>query len=358
MMNKIYSLIAFSIFVSGLQAQIGGNSVFQFVNLEASPRVTALGGSAITIKDDDVSLAFHNPAAANSEIHQSIAFNHNLHFGDITNGYLAYGHHVDKWNTTFHGGIQYIDYGNFERTDETGFVQGNFSAAEYAFTLGAGHQLYEKLSVGANVKFISSNFDNFSSTGLLGDASAMYIDTAKRFTATLLIRNVGGQLTTFRGLRENVPYETQIGISKRLKHLPFRLSLIYHNLNRFDIRFDDPNSDEPSLIIGDNQQGDNELPFLDNLAQHFIINGEFLLGKRENFRLRIGYNHFRNRESQINNLRSFAGFAFGFGIKVNRFRIDFGRGLWQLAGGSNHFSISTNIKEFTKKRRTAVQPQG
>ncbi len=355
-MNKIYALIIFSILVTGAQAQVGGNSVFQFANMEASPRITALGGNLITVKDDDVSLAYHNPAATNSSMHQTIAFNHNFHFADVSNGYLAYGHHVDQWKTSFHAGLQYINYGDFERTDVTGVVDGNFSAAEYAFTLGAGYELYEKLSVGANLKYISSNFENFTSTGLLGDVSAMYIDTARRFTATLLVRNLGGQLSTYHETKENVPYETQFGISTRLKHLPFRLSIIYHNLNRFDIRYDDPNSEEPTFIIGENQ-GDGEIPWIDNLARHFIINGEFLFGKKENFRLRMGYNHFRHRESRINNLRSFAGFSFGVGFKINRFRVDFGRGLWHLAGGMNHFSIATNIREFKKTNKTAVLPE-
>jgi len=331
--------------------QLGGNSVFEFVNLPSSARVTALGGNLITVKDDDVSLAFHNPAAANKLMHGSIAFNHNLHFSDISNGYVAYGHHVDKWNTSLHAGLQYINYGDFNRTDETGTLDGTFSAGEYAFTLGAGYELYEKVSVGANLKYITSNFENYTSTGLVGDVSAMYIDTSRRFTATLLLRNLGGQLTAFDQVRESIPYETQLGISTRLKHLPFRLSVIYHNLNRWNIRFDDPNAEEAVVIIGEDPSSSDGIPFLDNLARHFIFNGEFLFGQKENFRLRMGYNHIRQRESQITNLRSFAGFSFGVGFKVNRFRVDFGRGLWHLAGGTNHFSISTNLKEFTKRNQ-------
>ena len=351
-MNKYFNLIFCSlIFTSTAFGQLGGNSVFQFVNLPSSSRVSALGGNLITVKDDDVSLAFHNPAATNQLMHQSIAFNHNLHFSDISNGYIAYGHHVDKWNTSLHAGMQYINYGDFDRTDETGAVDGTFSAGEYAFTVGAGYELYEKVSLGANIKYITSNFEDYNSTGLLGDMSAMYIDSARRFTATILVKNIGGQLTTYNEIDESIPYETQLGISTRLKHLPFRLSIIYHNLNRWNIRYDDPNAEEAVIIIGDNSSNNDGIPFLDNLARHFIFNGEFLFGKKENFRMRIGYNHFIHRESRISNLRSFSGFTFGIGFKVNRFRVDYGRGIWHLGGGMNHFSISTNLKEFTKRNK-------
>ncbi len=351
-MNRHYYLtFVCLIFSSTAFGQIGGNSVFEFVNLPASSRVSALGGNLITVKDDDVSLAFHNPAATNQLMHQSIAFNHNLHFSDISNGYVAYGHHVDKWKTSLHAGMQYINYGDFERTDETGATDGTFTAGEYAFTLGAGYELYEKVSLGANLKYITSNFEDYKSTGLLGDVAAMYIDTARRFTATFLVKNIGGQLSAYNEIKESVPYETQFGISTRLKHLPFRLSIIYHNLNRWNIRYDDPNVEEAVIIIGDNTSNNDGIPFLDNLARHFIFNGEFLFGKKENFRLRMGYNHFKHRESRINNLRSFSGFTFGLGFKVNRFRVDYGRGLWHLAGGMNHFSISTNLKEFTKRNK-------
>ena len=42
----------------------------------------------------------------------------------------------------------------------------------------------------------------------------------------------------------------------------------------------------------------------------------------------------------------FAGFNFGVGLKINRFRIDYGRSVYHLAGGANQLTISTNLMEF------------
>ena len=280
-MNRLLLPLLF-ILPFGAIAQIGGDNVYEFINLSNSPRITALGGSLITLRGDDLSVAAQNPAALNPEMHLNLAFNHNFHFAGINNGYFAYGHYFKKMKTTFHAGVQYVDYGEFQWTDETGFELGTFDASDNAVIIGAGREVYDRVSVGANLKMVFSQLESYNSFGLLGDLAATFTDTASRFTASLVFRNFGGQLTTYEPEnRENMPYDVQIGISKKLKHLPFRFSIIYHNLHRWNILYDDPNSEEDILFLG-GEQPDQGNPFLDNLARHFIFNGEFLFGKKEN----------------------------------------------------------------------------
>jgi len=350
MKKQLLQLLTLCLFTQILSAQIGGNHVFEFVNLPSSARITGLGGNLITVRDDDVALAFHNPAATNSTMHGALSFNHNFFFSDISHSYFGYGHHVDKWKTSLHAGIQYMDYGTFDQTDITGAVNGTFDAAEYAVTIGAGRDLYENLSIGANLKFVSSGLETYNSSGILGDLSAMYRDSSGRTTITLLAKNIGSQLSPYHseGSIEDVPFEMQLGFSKRLKHLPFRMSIIYHHLDRWNILFDDPNAEDPSFIIGEDQPTDESFPWVDNLARHFIFNGEFLFGKKEIIRLRLGYNHLRQREMRIRNFRTFAGFSFGFGLKIKQFRLDLGQSNWHLAGGVTHLTISTNLREFKR----------
>ena len=54
------------------QAPIGGEHVYEFLNLSQSARVTGLGGHLITVKDDDVALAFGNPAVLNPSMDQQL----------------------------------------------------------------------------------------------------------------------------------------------------------------------------------------------------------------------------------------------------------------------------------------------
>ena len=80
------------------------------------------------------------------------------------------------------------------------------------------------------------------------------------------------------------------------------------------------------------------------------FSGEFLFGKKENFRLRFAYNHFRKQDLSVNGLRSLAGFSGGIGFKIKRFRFSYGLGVYHLGGSVSHFSIATNLSEFKKVR--------
>lgn len=332
-----------------LHAQlIGGQGTYQFLGLPASARVSGLAGNLITVADDDVNLAYQNPAVLNPGMHQQISFNHSFHIDGIGHGFVTYGHHAEEWNTTLYGGLKYVQYGEFERTNEFFQTEGTFKANEYAFVLGAARQIDERLHLGANLKMISSQFDIYQSLGVAADLALFYRDTSSNFTATFLMKNMGTQLSTYTPeRREPLPFEIQIGISKRLRYLPFRFSIIYEHLQRWNILYDDPNLERDVIFLGQEDISDRPVQrFLDNLSRHFVFNGELLLGAKENFRLRLGYRHVLRQELSTPGFGSLSGFTFGVGMKINRFRIDYGRYNLHLAGGINHFTISTNIQEF------------
>ncbi len=330
------------------QAQLGGLHTYEFLNLSPSARITALGGNLITVRDDDANLALGNPAALNEAMHQQLAFNHSFHVAGIAHGYAGYAHHFDKPGLSSHLGVQYVRYGDFMETNELGEEIGTFQAAEYAINLGAGKQVAERLAVGANLKVITSQLERYSSFGLGADVAAMYFDTSSRFVATMVFRNMGRQVSYFRPDNpEPLPFEIQLGVSKRLRYLPFRFSVIYRHLNRWNIRYDDPNAEPALLFIGEEPTEESASSiWFDNFFRHFVFNGEFLIGPKDNFRLRVGYNHFMRRELSVDNFGSLSGFSFGIGFKVNRFRIDYGYRSFHLGGGLNHFSVSTNLQEF------------
>ena len=279
-------------------AQVGGEHVYEFLNLSSSPRITGLGGFAIAIpNDDDVVLGYNNPAALNPKVHNSLSFNYNFYIADINSGYFSYGHYLENIDVTISASAKFVNFGDFQAANIFGEIEGTFEANETAIILGASKKLYEKLTIGVNGSIISSQFANFSSFGVNSDIGLLYADTASNISIAFVAKNLGRQLTTYNGTREFLPFDLQVGISKRLKHLPFRWSIVYHDLQRFNILFDDPNSEEDNLFLVDEQTGDSQSDiFFENLARHFVINGEFLFGKRENFRIRVGYNHQRNRE--------------------------------------------------------------
>jgi hypothetical protein len=346
------SLLASAILLCAMpraQAQVtGGQHIFQSLALSPSARITALGGAQIAVKDDDIAFAAANPGALNPTMSGRVTFNHNFFLSDIQHGYVAYAQQLPKLGFTVQGGIQYLNYGDIKRADEFGNLQGDVRAAETAITLGAARPLSERLSLGLNLRAAFSTLDIYQASALVADAGLLYADTARRFAAGLVLRNAGAQLSAFNGQRENLPFDVQIGVSKRLRHLPFRFSVIAHHLHTWDIRYDDPDAEEDEvLLLGEGEQATNRgSALVDNFFRHLIFNGEFLLGRQEGFRLRVGYNHLRKRELSVRNYRSLAGFSGGIGLKINRFRIDFGYGSYHLAGGVVHLGIGTNLREF------------
>jgi len=351
MKQFLLTLLFTGLVLAGNAQKIGGQRVFEFLNLSPSARVTALGGQLLAVRDSDLASAYQNPALLNPKMDKQLSFNYNFYAAEIGSGYAAYAQHVEKLNMTFHGGVQFVDYGTFDQTDEFEQTLGTFKAAEYAINIGASRQLYENLAVGANLKFITSQLESYNSTGLALDLGAYYRDTSSNFSAALVVRNAGLTLSSFRDdNREYLPFEINLGIAQKLKYLPFRLTINYRNIDQWNILYDDPNVVDEGPLLGDVQSSERGwfAVNVDNFFRHLSFGGEFLFGKKENFRIRAGYNHQRRAELKVAEFRSLAGFSFGAGMKVSKFRIEYGRAIYHLAGGVNHLSISTSINEFKR----------
>jgi hypothetical protein len=351
-MNKLLPVAALAILLAALNtadAQVtGGKHVFQFMMLSPSARVTALGGMQIAVKDDDLGFAATNPAALNPLMDGRLSFNHDFYLAGIQHGNVAFAKQLPKWGFTVQGGIQYVKYGDIKQADELGNITGTVKTGETAFLLGASRPLSDRFSLGLNIRYAISTLDTYHASALAADAGILYADTTHRLTAALVLRNVGTELSTYAGTRENLPYDLQFGITKRLRYLPFRIGVMMHHLQQWNIRYDDPNNVQNDVLLfgSDQTQSTKGNPAIDNFFRHFVFNGEFLLGRNDVFRIRIGYNHLLKKELSVLNYRSLAGFSGGIGLKISRFRIDAGYGAYHLAGGVFHLGIGTNLKEF------------
>jgi hypothetical protein len=348
-MKKIGLIIPLSIFTFFCiaTAQNGGRYTFAFLKQSPSARATGLNQSQIALRDDDLALASVNPSLLNPLMHNGLNFNQNFLLGGVRSGMANYGYHVEKLKTTFQAGVQYISYGDLKQADEFGNELGTFRASEYTAFIGAGHQLNERFSVGVNAKFVQSRLESYTSTGMAIDLAGAYTIPEKNLGTTIVLKNIGAQLKTYYGeTRQSLPYDLQIGVSKKLSRAPFRFSAVAHDLLRWSLRYDNPLENEISLL-GEAASSKSAFSLMaDNIFRHLNFGGEIMLGKNENFRFRFGYSHQVRREMSVLNIRSLAGFSFGAGFKVNRFRVDYGIGRQHVAGGMNHLSISTNFGTF------------
>ena len=349
---KFLLLLALPLVVCGhISAQVGGISAYEFLNLPNSAAVAGLGGHHIAVQNDDITLAARNPALLNRDMHGRLALSHAFVPAGIGNSFLAYGHHREELNTTFQAGLQYVGYGgDLVRRDVTGQELGTFTASDFALTVGAAREIQDRLSVGVNMKVIGSQLAGYGSFGLGFDAGVFYRDTSARFGITLLARNFGRQLTHYAdgGFREPMPFELQVGLSRELKYLPFRFSVIYRYLDRWNVLYDNPDSpDDFELILTDDNVPDARgagAVFFDNLARHFVLNGELLIGRQRNLSLRVGYNHGLRRELRLVDYRSGAGYSFGFAWRTKRFRLAYGRTTYHLGGGVNQLGLGTTLR--------------
>jgi hypothetical protein len=196
-----------------------------------------------------------------------------------------------------------------------------------------------------------SYLESYNSYGWISDWAAMYVDTSKRISFSLVLRNLGTQISTYTNNKnfQPLPFDAQFGFSHRLKYLPLRFSIIAHHLHKWDMRYDDPEIREDNEFSGSGVKNNPNLTagdVVDNIFRHLTFNFELLLGKKEVFRIRLGYDRLRQGEMAISGLRSLAGFSAGFGVKIYKFNIDYGFSAQQLGGTMHHFGISTRINEF------------
>lgn len=330
------------------QAQIGGRYAFTGAALPSNARVTALGGSVINILDNDVALAQQNPALTDSIMHNQLSLNHNFHFAGVSNGNLAYGRYLDKWGIAAHAALQYYNFGNFTQADEFGNTSGEFSAGEVGLAVGAAKQVNERIRAGVNVKFLFGNYEAYNNMGIGLDLGLHYTKN-ERTSWAIVLKNIGGELSPIVDTKRSLPLDLQIGYSKRLAHLPFRFSIIGHHLHEPYIRYDDPDFDLTTDISGNSITTSSLSRNIDNLFRHLYFSGEFLIGQNEGFRLRFGYDHQRRKELKVSNFQSMGGFSLGFGFNIKRIKIDYGRGIYHLAGAVNHLSFRYDIGKIFNK---------
>lgn len=334
--------------LTSAQAQIGGNSTFKFLNLPNSPRVAALGGNFVAIADNDLAVGLNNPSMISSEMHNGISLNFVDYYSDINYGFASYSRTFEKAGS-FAATLQYVDYGKFIYTDETGVLDdnpGEFTGNELAFVLGWGRRLDSLFSIGANLKAISSNLETYNSFGMAVDVAGSY-HAQSGFTASLIARNIGRQLTTYTpGNTEPLPFEIQFGLSKKLKHLPFRYSVLFTNLQKWDLTYDDPAENTIDPFTGEENTKSKGGEFADKAMRHVVIGGEFV--PTRNFSFRLGYNYQRRQEMKVESKSGTVGFSWGFGFRVSKFNFSYARSAYHLSGSPNMLSIAFNLSDFGK----------
>ncbi len=348
--KKIIIFISIFLLTGSISAQIGGRYAFDFLNLSPSPRITSLGGVNVSTFDDDLNMGYQNPALLNDSMHHHMTLNYTNYLADINYGYVGYG---KSWEGIgdFHMGVQYVGYGAMKETDAFGNILGEYTAGEWAAIVGGAREL-GSFRYGAQLKVLYSQLaDNYTSWGLATDVGAAYLHPEGYFSAGVVIKNAGVQLTTYvdDAAQEPLPLQVIVGISNRLKYMPLRFSITAIHLEHPTLARIDPNAPTEFDLNGD--PIDQSPTVTDKIFRHVVIGGEFLLGKA--LRLRAGYNHMRRQELRSENRGGLTGFSFGVGIHVTRLQFNYGYASYGVNSlfNAHQFGVNVNLNPLKKVSR-------
>lgn len=305
-MKKYVLALFLGIFSIISQAQ-ESQTEYNFLRLPISAHAAALGGDNITIIEDDASLMFSNPALASSVSDMTIG----LSYMNYMKGANYMGASFTKAmnnKSTLAGGIQYMNYGKMKEVDENNVQTGEFSASEIAVEAIFSYELARNLVGGITGKFITSYIGSYNSIAVGVDLGLNWYDPERQWSVSAVAKNLGGQVKAYDDNFGKMPFDLQLGVSKTFAALPVRVSATLVDLTHFNYRF----------------------------INHLNLGAEVLLS--ESLWIGGGYNFRRANDMTIgvgdDESSHGAGFSFGGGINLERFKLNVSYGKYHASSNS------------------------
>ena len=305
-MKKCVFTIFLGLFSTILQAQ-DSQTEYNFLRLPISAHAAALGGNNITIIEDDPSLMFSNPALAASVSDMTVG----LSYMNYMKGANYMGASFTKAmsdKATLAGGIQYMNYGKMKEVDENNVQLGEFNASEIAVEAIFSYELAKNLVGGITGKFITSYIGSYNSIAVGVDLGLNWYDPEHEWSVSAVAKNLGGQVKAYDDNFGNMPFDLQLGVSNTFAALPVRVSATLVDLTHFNYRF----------------------------INHLNLGAEVLLS--ESLWIGGGYNFRRANDMKIgvgdDESSHGAGFSFGGGINLERFKLNLSYGKYHAASSS------------------------
>lgn len=339
-MNKIFFCFIFSTaFFLGRTQTIGGSSAYNFLKLPSTPLLTAAGGVNISYKANEVGLTANNPALLSADVNSQLNLSFNSFLSGIKTYSLTGAWHNDQLHTNFGGHIYFVDYGTIPQTDAAGNINGNFHPVDYVVQVSAARHYLDRWDYGASLKFINSDYQLYQSSAIALDFGVLYSDSSNRLFASVLAKSMGVQLNTYAGEGEDLPFDLQIGITKRLAKAPLGFSFTAQHLHQFNLVYND------EVFNADNNFESNN-NFFNKLFNHLVVAGHIYIGS--NLEATIGYNHLRRQELNIGAYgNGLNGFSMGVRIKFSKLQILYARSNYQRNISFNQLGLTLSLNELT-----------
>lgn len=280
-----------------------GKSAFDFLQLPYSTRASAMGGTNISVIENDPSLVFQNPGFLGSEMNMGLNVSYLMYIADI-NAASAIFTKAAGDRAAWGFGVNYLNYGKIKETTVENIIIGDMSIKDIAINGFYAHDITDRIRGGITGKFIYSSLgEEYTSIGLGVDLGLTYYNPDNNFSLGLTAKNLGGQLTAYIEERSSMPWDIQLGITKRLSHAPIRFSITATRLNKWESY---------------NLEGEKD-SFLTNLAKHFIFAVDLI--PSDNFWLAVGYKVKRSSDMSLEEGNKMGGLSGGAGIRIRSFEV-------------------------------------
>lgn len=327
--NLTLILLFLSVAVSAQE----GEKVYRYLTLPSSTRVNAMGGSNVSLVENDVSLVFQNPSLLGDEMDMNVNFNYMAYLGDIGVGSAIFAKSIDVLST-FAVGVNYVDYGDFKQTSDENVFDGSFSPKDIVLNGVYSRYLTEKLRGGVTAKFLYSSYEEYSSTAIGVDLGLSYYDEPSAFSTAIVIKNVGAQLSSYNDKRVSLPWDVQLGLSKKMNHAPIRISLTANYLTQWDFaKVDEANGIDSSKD-----------KFLTTFFKHLVFGVDFI--PSQNFWIGVGYNPKINSDMKLQEGNKWGGWSLGAGVRASKFNFGFSMAPYHPSATSYHFSIAMDLSKY------------
>ncbi len=310
-MRKVGLLLIVMLFFANLVygfsiSKKAGTAGYTFLKLSRSARASAMGDAYVGLTDSPDGYLF-NPAAIVFYRERAVLTSYaNLYSGlGINNGLIGF---LQKFGNIRTGtGISYLDYGTLKRTDADGNVLGDFSGLAVSLTVAFGDKIKKNISWGVAPNFIYEGIDSLSSWGLSVNTGLLAKFDHGRTSVGLAINNMGFQKSGFNiQHKDPLPLNIRLGMSRELKGLPL---IVAAEISK--------SIDETFKL-----KGGGEVDALDPLL------------------LRVGWQLRPTAEYIDNSKEKFNGLSGGFGLKLDKFVIDYSLSSCGVLGEVHRFSLA------------------
>ena len=316
-MKKVFFTLLLTFFSLLVDAQ-ESQTAYNFLRLPVSAHTAALGGDIITVKEDDLSMVFGNPALLSSVSDKTILLSFMNYMEGANMAGAAFSRSVSD-KASWAVSAQYINYGTMKEMDENNVQTGEFSAKDIALNGTFSYQLAEHLTGGITAKVINSYIGQFNALAVGVDMGLNYYLPESEWSLSAVVKNLGGELDAYEEEYAKLPVDVQVGISKRLVGSPLRLSAALVDMTHWDYKF----------------------------INHFVIGMDIIFSPQ--LYLAAGYNLRRANEMKIIDVGEEkgsshgAGLSLGAGIQLDRFKLNLSYGKYHVSSHSLMVNVAYSL---------------